>query len=81
MIAGVPSGTLDIQVRWFSATDDEEVRRLITDDPIHSYKNSDEETVTWELVQIFAIEPFEPRDSGDEVVGFIAETSELTELA
>ena len=81
LVSGVPSGTLDVQVQWYDAESEPTVRRLIDADPIHSYKNSDDETVSWELVQIFAIEPFAPTTSGEEVIGFIAETSELSDLA
>ena len=80
-VAGTPDNSLDIQVRWFLAKNSDEVRRILTDDAFHSYENTDGDTVTWELVEIFQIEPFEPQESGDEVVGFIAKTSELTELA
>ena len=81
LVAGTPNNSLDIQVRWFLANDAEEVRRKITADPLHSYENTDGDTVTWELAEIFQIEPFAPQQSGDEVVGFIAKMSELIELA
>jgi hypothetical protein len=32
-------------------------------------------------VQIFAIEPFSPSASGEEIVGFIASVEELSDLA
>jgi hypothetical protein len=80
-VAGVATGSLDIQVRWFEATEIAAVHAMLASDPIHCYENSAGETVTWELVAIFEIEPFTPRESGEEVVGFIASTRELTKLA
>lgn len=81
LIDGMPSATLDFQVRWFADRDADRIRRQIEAEPFLSYSNSDGETVCWELVQIFAIEPFEPDASGEEVVGFIASTDELSDLA
>ena len=81
LVAGVPTGRIDIQTRWFESTDIEHIRSLIQSDPIHTYKNPEGETVTWELVEIFAIEKFAPGESGEEVVGFIASTNELSQLA
>jgi hypothetical protein len=81
LVSGVPSGTLDVQVQWYDAENEATIRQLIEANPIHSYKNGDDETVSWELAEVFAIEPFAPTTSGDEVIGFIAETSELSDLA
>lgn len=77
LVSGVSSGRLDIQVRWFELSDEEAVRSAIESEPISRYKNSDDEAVTWELVEILQVEPFEPENSGDEVVGFIASVDEL----
>lgn len=81
LVAGLSSDSLDFQVRWFAHEDAEEIRRHIQGEPLRSYLNSDGEVVSWELVEIFAIEPFAPRESGEEVVGFIASTQELSDLA
>jgi len=81
LVAGVPSKKVDLQVRWFDEDSEAVVRQLISDDPIHAYKNEDGETVTWELVKVFAVEEFEPQRSGDEAIGFIASTRELRNLA
>ncbi|TWT61329.1 hypothetical protein [Rubinisphaera italica] len=43
--------------------------------------NDNGETVSWELAEVFAIEPFVPKISGEEIVGFIASTEELSDLA
>jgi hypothetical protein len=81
LVAGVPSGSIDLQVKWFDVADDSIVRQLIEADPVHAYKNSDDETVSWELAEVFSVEPFSPTRSGEEVAGFIANTSELVDLA
>jgi hypothetical protein len=81
LVAGLPSGSVDFQVRWFDDADAEEIRRHIRGEPLHSYLNVDGEVVSWELVEIFAIEPFAASESGEEVVGFIASTQELSDLA
>ena len=81
LVAGLPTGKLDIQVQWHDVDDETSVRSSIADEPIHTYNNSDGETVSWELAEVLAVEPFSPEDSGEEVVGFIASTRELTELA
>lgn len=80
-VAGSMKGSLDLQVRWFEAADEASVRASIADDPIHAYKNSDDETVSWELSQVIAVEPFAPNASGDEVIGFITSARELSRLA
>lgn len=81
LVGGLPSGKVDIQVRWFSGGDPGGIRRLIESEPASSYRNPDDEVVYWELSDILAIEPFEPSESGEEVVGFIASSEELSGLA
>ena len=80
LVAGLPTDTLDIQVQWHEARDEASVRASIAADPIHSYKNSDGDTVSWELAEVMVVEPFAPKNSGEEVVGFIATTGELADL-
>ncbi len=80
LVSGVPTGNLDIQVQWFDVQSEDVVRSAIQADPIQSYKNSEDETVSWELVEVFSIEPYSPTRSGEEVIGFIASTSELNDL-
>ena len=81
IVGGLPSGSVDFQVRWFADADAEQARRRIEAEHFSAYLNSDGEQVCWELVQIFAIEQFSPLASGEEIVGFIAFTEELSELA
>ncbi len=67
-------------MRWFDEEDNEQIRSLIQAEPLQAYRNSDDEIVCWELVQIFAIEPFSPQASGEEVIGFFASLGDLTDL-
>jgi hypothetical protein len=81
LVAGVPTKKLDFQVRWFNEENEAVVRQLIGDDPIHTYENANGETVSWELAEVFEVETFDPQRSGDEVIGFIASTRALRNLA
>ena len=79
LVAGVPDGTLDVQVRWFAGrVDEDDLRERLRAEPPSEYFNSDGNTVRWELAKIYAVEPLDgtPED-GDEVAGFIAEIDEL----
>ncbi|MEO6810954.1 MAG: hypothetical protein ABI353_17725 [Isosphaeraceae bacterium] len=80
IIAGSRRRRLDIQVQWYDAPDESAVRASIADEPIQSYENSDGEIVSWERSEVLAVEPFSPKHSGDEVVGFIASIRELKGL-
>ena len=80
LVAGVSKQKLDIQVMWFNAGDKDAVRDEIRASPLQSYLNSDGDTVTWELVEIFAVDEFAPNASGEEVIGFIASIDELADL-
>lgn len=81
LVAGASSGSIDFQVRWFDAADDSVVRQTIEEEPICAYRNETGSSVAWELAEILSIEPFSPRLSGEEVVGFIAPTGEILSLA
>lgn len=80
LIDGISEGGLDFQVRWFDENDETVIREQIEAEPLSCYENPYGQTVTWELVQIFTIERFEPQQSGDEVIGFIANIDELQDL-
>lgn len=84
LVGGLPSGKVDIQVRWFADEDAGHVRRFLESEPGSGYLNSDDEVVYWEFSCVLAVEPFDPkesRESGEEIVGFIASTEELSGLA
>jgi len=80
LVGGVPSGSLDIQVRWYAHPDPEQVRHQVRTEPLQRYQNPGGDEVCWELVEIFAIEPFAPSESGGELIGFIANVDELRSL-
>lgn len=80
IVAGIPSRSLDFQVRWFQDLTRAEIEESLRAEPFDSYQNPAGETVLWELVEIFAIEEFSPKFSGIEVAGFIAQLDELQDL-
>jgi hypothetical protein len=84
LVGGLPSGEVDIQVRGFADQDAGRVRQFIGSEPASSYLNPDDEVAHWEFSNVLAIEPFDPRqtrESGEEIIGFIASTDELSGLA
>lgn len=81
LVAGKPSGSLDVSVRFFEAESEMEVRKKLSHDVRETYENPDGEQVAWELRQVMAVEEFAGPESGDEVVGFIAEVDEFGKLA
>jgi hypothetical protein len=77
VISGSPDGSIDIQVRWFDAGSPDEIRATLMSEPFHEYANPAGEPVVWEFVDVLAVEPFEPKESGEEVIGFITEADDL----
>jgi hypothetical protein len=70
-IGGKRSDSIDIQVRYFASGTEQEVEDFLrTEDP-HSYKNDDDELVSWPFVALLAVEPLQTPQTGREVVGFI----------
>jgi hypothetical protein len=55
----------------------EAVRKVLTK-PVHSYRNAKHELVRWPLVDIMACEPLSSPRDGDEIIGFICDTRELS---
>lgn len=83
IVNDVPTGSLDFQVRWFSVAEPEAVRRLIRAEHPHKYQNDRGELIRWELAAIMAVERFSPgslNESGEELIGFIAQMDELVRL-
>ena len=81
VVAGEPSGSVDVQVRRFEAGDADAVRDRLAAEPPCEYQNSDGETVRWDLADVFAVEPFDGGEGGDELIGFIAGAGYLAALA
>lgn len=80
LIEGESTRSLDLQVRHFRAPSADAVRRLLGEAGPEAHKNDAGETVLWELRAIMAVEEFVEGESGDEVVGFIAEMDEFEAL-
>lgn len=79
LIDGVESSKLDFRVLWFESSDPDEIRELIMCKPLERYLNGDGQEVCWELIEVLAVEAFDPADSGDEVIGFVTSTDALPE--
>lgn len=80
LVEGRPTGKVDIQVRWFDDDDPDRICRIIESEPAMAYQNPEDEVVRWELTSVISIEPFEPRESGEEVAGFITSIDEYPEF-
>ncbi|HEU5118793.1 MAG TPA: hypothetical protein VFT74_19530 [Isosphaeraceae bacterium] len=77
LVGGLATRTVDIQVRWFAGDDPEQARQQLESEPALSYRNPDGQVVYWEFSGVLVVEPFDPQESGEEVVGFIASAEEL----
>jgi hypothetical protein len=80
-VAGAPTESIDIQVRYLEAESAEEVEAMLTAQPICSYENNDGELVTWPLVGVVAAERFTHEPDGEEVIGFIRGFDEIAKWA
>lgn len=76
-VAGEPTDSLDIQVRYFERGTVREIEEALRSEPPHSYENESGETVSWPLANILAIEGFDKPKSGAEVIGFITGANEF----
>ena len=79
-IQGVASDSLDFQTRYYKDESDESVRESIETQVPESFKNSTGEAVEWRLVKIMAVDELLPVDSGDELIGFIAQKAEIMDM-
>jgi hypothetical protein len=70
-VAGSPTESLDIQVRYFKTLSQEQIKAALRAEPVCSYTNEAGELVTWPLVRLLAVEPFSEPAHGAEVAGFI----------
>ena len=78
-VAGVPTESLDIQVRYFEAESAEEVESRLYNETESEYTNPYGQLVTWPLACVVAVEPFSQAPDGEEVIGFIARVNELVD--
>lgn len=80
-VAGAPTDSIDIQVRYFTADCVEEIESQIRLEPIHSYTNPIGELVTWPLIGVLAADRINEQADGCEVVGFITGCHEFVKWA
>jgi hypothetical protein len=81
IVAGEPTGKLDIQAQYHLAGSEHDVRRKIESQSRVGYENGAGKWVDWELRAVMAIDQVEQLESGAEVVGFIADLGEIGKLA
>ncbi|WP_162314928.1 hypothetical protein [Pseudoxanthomonas yeongjuensis] len=80
-IDGVPTGSIDVQVRYFRLPSPEDVQAALQGEPPHVYKNHLDQTVSWHLQQTVNIQGVSSVRSGDEVIGFIADIEDFSAWA
>lgn len=83
IVAGEPTGSLDLQVRYLVADSEEAARQDLEQETPEKYSNHHGELVSWELRKVMCIE--EVADipgaaAGEELIGFVANAKELCEL-
>jgi hypothetical protein len=73
-VNGVPSDALDLQVRYFDdpAVD---IEPYLRQEPVHSYRNAQNEVITWLMVDVLAMEELTQPSNGGEVLGFITSSA------
>jgi len=80
-VSGRPTESLDIQVRYFEMSSQEQIEAALRSEPVASYTNSDGQLVTWPFARLLAVEPFNQPGNGAEVVGFITGCHEFVAWA
>jgi len=76
-VAGSPTESLDIQVRFFEFDREYQVEDVLRSEAPATYLNGDGESVTWPLAGVLSIQEFSNYKHGDELIGFIAQASEF----
>ena len=80
-VAGISTESLDVQVRQFSQMTESEIQSFLTNEPVQSYLNSENQIVTWHFVALVELAELENANQGQEVCGFIADSSQFTKWA
>ena len=80
-VAGEPTDSIDVQVRYLEAESVKDVESQLKAQPVCSYENQYGELVTWPLVGMLSAEPFLHEPDGSEVVGFITGCHEFVKWA
>ena len=78
-VGGVPTDSLDIQVRIFDQPTEKHVENALRSEEATNYSNEKNEIVVWPLAEILAIEEYKEPSDGEELIGFIAGTSEIND--
>jgi hypothetical protein len=78
-VAGEGTDSIDFQVRYFTCEHEYQVEELLRAEPVSSYLNDNNEQVSWPLAHILAIQELPSLNHGDELIGFIAQSSEIPE--
>ena len=76
-IDGVPTGSVDFQVRYFNVPGPDDVETALRSEPLHEYKNHLDQTVSWPLQAIPNIQGISPIQQGGEIIGFIADVEDI----
>jgi len=80
-VAGSPTDSIDVQVRYFPHGDSEEILNFLATEELHSYANGDGELVSWPFVSLVAVSEVENPTVGQEVSGFITGTDQFIKWA
>ncbi|QDV75897.1 hypothetical protein [Botrimarina mediterranea] len=78
VVAGKPTGSIDVSAYYFLAESKENVRAAIHSQHPFSYEGAEGDEVIWELLRILSIDERSELISGDEVTGFITSVDELS---
>ncbi|QDA56467.1 hypothetical protein [Thermomonas aquatica] len=80
-IDGLPTGSIDFQVRYFNVDQPEDVELALRSEPTHEYQNHLGQTVSWPLQAIPNIQGILPIEQGSEIIGFIADRDDFERWA
>ena len=80
-IDGVPTGSVDFQVRYFNLLEAKDVETALRAEPTQHYHNHLGQTVSWPLQAIPNIQGVLPIKQGNEIIGFIADLEDIKHWA
>ncbi|WP_078082615.1 hypothetical protein [Microbulbifer mangrovi] len=77
-IDGKATGSIDFQVRFFQALDEEQAKLFLLGEEPTCYKNESGELVCWCFERLVAFSEYSDPENGEELVGFITNSSEIS---
>lgn len=80
-VDGTPTGSIDVQVRYFLLETPEDVEQALYAELPNSYRNQLGQTVSWHLQKVVAVQGLTSLRDGDEVIGFITDMDEFSSWA